>query len=427
MTPPSASKSAAHLLLVFALAPAVLCFYVVRSFGPITFPGLEPATIAFIFAFYTLSAGVAATLLLRRGRYVEQTQLGLVPTYVVYILVSLSAIYVALSVYDTVFSRQILELGIAGARRHAMAVGPRNSAIGAINLLLTGAPVVLASIALVQPMTTRLYGVVGALFVLSFASTILAGGRNPIAISAVYIVATGAIAFARDPRRLLKNKQAMRIIAVVASAGLFIGVAYVLWSATERAIDRHSSIAESLAYFSENYKVEFTVPTWLPSSFQGAYYGAMNIVFYLAHPIVYLDDYFATSYCPATLGSQSFDIVFRAVDVIFRTSFIQASTNAMVLPGIYLSLPGTLYLDFCWFAPIAGALIAAASAVVLIHAMRSVAAIPMAAYALTLLALSPLYSVFTASNGFSLLVLSLGTWAASGLHRSRGAAELKAR
>ena len=431
-SPRRTAKATALILLGFAVLPAVICFYVAREFGPIDFPSPQFATQAYVLAFYAPFAVVIAALFLQRRGISPGPTADTIPLIVIQVLVVLSVAYVFAAAWDAIVSRKVLELGLAGAKHAAINDGPRNSAIGALNVLLPGAPVVLAGIAILQPLPNRTYRtVVAGLLIVGIGCSLLTGGRNPMVMSAIYLVAVVIIKLASNPTAFFRDRTMVRGFGWMLGLGLSLGIAYILWSSAARGVDRHQSIVESIRYFKDNYKVDFDIPAWLPEGLYAAYYGALNIVFYLAHSIVYLDEYFARGLCPATDGAQAFDIYFRAVDFFFHTNFVEKATESMLLPGIYLSLPGTLYLDFCWFAPFVGAILAVVAAVLVVLSLRDITFAPPAAFVLTVLALAPLYSAFTASNGLSLFVISVVALVAAKVgktlpsHSLRGAASGK--
>jgi len=398
---------AAVLLVGCAFVPAAVCYYLARLLGPIRFPEIRFETISYIWVFYA-PVLLAAVLILfwRRKRSLVEAASIRIPDFMVQILLVLSAVYVIAAVYDAVVFRKILSLGLSGARNYAIAQGPRYSAIGALNVVLSGAPVVLATVALAQRLPRRYNIWIAALALVGVCCSLLTGGRNPMMMSATYLVTVALIRVAASWPEAAWSKRVTRRFSLALGVFSLLAVAYLLWSFADRGVTRHENISESIQYFADNYKVQFIIPENMGEGLSRIYYGVMNIIFYLAHPIVYLDDYFVRDFCPHTGGAQTFDMLFRFFDFFLNANFIEKSTNSMLLPGIYLSLPGSLYLDFCGMAPLAAVILATVSGGLLMRAFISPSAIPIAAYAMTVLALAPLYSTFTTGNGFSLLVFS---------------------
>ncbi|WLR96192.1 hypothetical protein [Shinella sumterensis] len=402
-------------LVTFALFPALISFGIVPFFGVLDIEGISPWTYAYLAIFYApiILATLAFVAIRQRSTAYDMTMGSRLNLY---LLAALSAIYLAVSAYDIVSNQNILTLGISGSWKASTDAGARNSIPGAIIMLLSGAPTFLFCAALFNDGSwgsKRLLMLLASLMLgASLACMLLLSSRNSAFICLVYICVVLALkALHQLGRMSLKfpfGRAATTFVAVVICFAVLMG--FSLWIFVDRAIVTYGSIDLALDGFFLNYKVHPTVA--VPSSETGKkiFYALAQLEFYITHSVGYFSDYFNRDYCPAGSGANSFYGAFRIIDFLFGTDFVQTAVSRMILPGVYLSLPGFLYLDFCQTGMVAGWVMGVATVLTVAGVFRGdPALIFLAAFLLCMFTFAPFYSLPSTGNGFSLMMFAIGS------------------
>lgn len=324
------------------------------------------------------------------------------------IVVFLTFVYLIAIVIDKIFLVDVLSQGVTEARYAAMENGPRNSLLGAVHYFLAGAPVLLACFLLSRRKSRILTnGFLWVIVVICFGCFFLSGGRNNFVVGSVFVFFYFCLEKITFRTRGVGSDRKfsfpfwLKIFSIV-------GVCYVLYLFVERAQIRGMDLDGAVRALSENYNVGVYVPDFLSGALLQVYYCLVFVVFYITHSLSYLSAYFDIGYSPLTVGGYSFSIVFRVIDVLFGTTFVIDSFERMLVVGVYLTLPGSIYIDFGFAGVfVAGIALAGASIWCVSSALKSGNGNGMmaASFFLAIAALSPVFSAFSVGNGFSIMML----------------------
>lgn len=401
-------------LAIFALAPALISFGVVPFIGVLDIEGIATRAYLYLAAFYAPIL-VAAIVFLWMGWKAQSFEVGVGSKLHFHVLLALSALYLAVSAYDIVANQDILRLGISGAWKASTDAGARNSIPGAILMLLGGAPTFLFCAALFNEGSwgrrSLLIALAAGMLGLSLLFMLLLSSRNSAFICLVFICVVVVL------KAMLPGHRATRWSVGQALTGMtIVGISFVilmgfsLWIFVDRATVTYGSIDLALDGFFLNYKVHPTIAIPASETWKRIFYALVQLEFYITHSIGYFSEYLNRDYCPAGNGASSFYGAFRIIDFVFRTNFVETAVSRMILPGVYLSLPGFLYLDFCQAGIIAGWIMGLATVLSLFVLFRGdPAPIFLAAFLLCTFAFAPFYSLPSTGNGFSLMLFAVGS------------------
>jgi len=323
-------------------------------------------------------------------------------------VVVLTFFYFVAILADKIFLTNVLSQGITEARYAAMAEGPRNSLLGAMHYFLAGAPVLLACLLLSRRSSRSCANVLLWLLVVAcFGSFFLSGGRNSFVVGGVFVFfyfvlektkfrLHGGVGFRRFRLPLW-----LKLLSVV-------GLCYVMYLFVERAQIRGMDLEGAVGALGENYGVKIFVPDVLPDALLQIYYCLVFVVFYVTHSLSYLSAYFDANYYPLTMGGYTFSIVFRVFDTLFGGNYVLDAFGQMLVTGVYLTLPGSIFIDF-GFAGVF--LVGVGLAWVSIWCVTCALWLGngnymmLASLCLTIIALSPVFSALSVGNGFSIMIL----------------------
>lgn len=390
-----------------------LSVFVLRFSGMIEYPSISPMTY-FFFGIFTLPfVLIFLCLLLPMNSRVGHSEhpfrfqydhAAYGSRYVLILLLSVS--YVVLIAIDKIFIGGVLDAGVTVARYAAMESGPRNSLLGALSYFLSGAPPILACFLLTRRARGERKEIIPWLLVLGgFSASFLSGGRNAFVIGAIFILFYALLVRIKQGRteapKKLKIPRWLKLC-------VGFGVVYVVYLFVERAEIRGVDMAGAMQLLSENYGVKVYSPSWLSGFFLEAYYCLVYLVFYLTHAPTYVSQYLEVSYSPMLSGSYGFSILFRIMEVVFGSGSLLDPADELLVSGAYLTLPGTLYVDFGWFGVVFGGLFLSVVTVYIVSlALKSVPGkgLMCASLCLTIIALSPLFSAIAVGNGLPILFL----------------------
>lgn len=319
---------------------------------------------------------------------------------------SLSVVYIALVVVDKVLIEGVLSVGVTEARYAAMVEGPKASVFGALHYFLAGSPAILACLLLSRRGIGEQVNIFGWCVVLiGFGAYFLSGGRNSFVISSVFVL----FYFALERLRFYRMAGGQKItIPWWLKFCSFLGCCYVVYLFVERAEIRGMDMAGAINSLSENYGVEVYAPSWLSGFLLQVYYCLAYLVFYLTHAPTYVSQYMVADYSPMLMGGYGFSFIYRTFDVLAGTQFVVDAFSSLLIAGVYLSLPGTLYVDFGWVGvALAGTILASITvfSVAVALSRRNSAGLMAASLCLTIVALSPVFSAISVGNGMSILLL----------------------
>lgn len=289
---------------------------------------------------------------------------------------------------------------ITSVREQDNLTGARMSALGGVIALTSAAPYMLFSFLIYSLETGRRTPsrVLSSLALLGITASFLSGGRNSFLIGMTVIAAQYVLTSKKIARSKPKGRGRIALLTFFLSCA-----AYSLYIFIDRELHQGVLPSEVLSNFSEKYSVRFAEidSGFLPLDLL---YAAFSILlYYFTHPLNYLDHYFASMTSPLFMGAYNFPVVAKAVDVTLGTHSFSKLEDGLLLPGVYLTLPGSLYIDFGYFGAlaIASCLGLATGCLYACRNQIGLAAKQLLAVLVATWLLSPLYSVFGISNGFS--------------------------
>jgi len=312
--------------------------------------------------------------------------------------------YSVVSIFDFFVVKGAALSMIVDQREAEHITGPRNSLIGAVGALLSGAPpVLLAVMGFSRFKSFSLNLIAYVVIALGFASMFLSGGRNAFFISAVFVFFCYLFFSAYSLR--LKIKLSMKKI---------FGFAFFLcciYFSMKMFLDRFEAQGFDVGFMLEYLELEYGVKIFR-FDYDGALFLAVYSVFiylnfYIAHAFTYLNDYFLAAYSPYMWGGYSFPQIARLIDVAFGSNFFEEGLERMLVVGVYLTLPGSLYLDFGVIGSLTVCSLIGLCCGFLARNMAHLALYQKLwlAYIAVALVFSPIYSIFGMANGFSLIFI----------------------
>lgn len=382
-----------------------------RYCGLVEHPAVNLLTVALFFLFAT---PFFMLLLLIPSASIAKVALGDIPyrgnmdafgRYYSLVL-TLSVAYLALVLVDKVLIGGVLSVGVTEARYAAMAEGPRGSVLGALHYFIAGAPAILACLLLSRRAIGERTNIFGWCVVLiGFGCFFLSGGRNSFVVSSIFVLLYFVLErmkfYRAGDRKKISIPRWIKLCAL-------LGGCYVLYLFVERAEIRGADMAGAMQSLGENYDVRIFTPSWLSGFPLQVYYCVAYLVFYLTHAPTYVAQYMEMDYSPVLMGGYGFSIIFRVFDILAGTQFLIDSFDRLLIVGVYLTLPGTIYVDFGWLGVAIGAILLASVTVFMVSialSRRSGAGLMAASLCLTVVALSPVFSGLSVGNGFSILML----------------------
>jgi hypothetical protein len=389
---------------------------VVRIFGPITFNPLGWNFIAFLFALCGLSF-IAFSF----GYVIKNPRYGLPPsddfqtsttTSVIFkrmftIVIFFALLYPALAFYDFLIVKGGSFDRIVEMREFGHETGPRGSLVGALIALLSGAPpIAFVIIVMNRALSSRKKAFLGLVVIVGFVATFLSGGRNPFFIGMLFMVVFYQL-FLKSPKRRKKVKK-RRLQMYTFKLAITLGIVYSMQIFIERYALRGVGPQGMMDHLSGYTSVESIARYEGSSNVSSMFYSIyVYLLYYATHALNYVNDYFVIGYEPFTWGGYSFPQLTRLVDTVFSTSYFAQSRVGMLVQGAYLTLPGSLYIDFGYV----GTLIwAVALALLFGFLLRNLPYLALyqkviACYLTVVYLFSPIYNIFGMGSGFSMFFL----------------------
>lgn len=289
---------------------------------------------------------------------------------------------------------------IVAQREAEHLTGPRNSVIGALVALLSGSPPLAFVLMKESPIKSKVFSN-AAYFViaLGFASMFLSGGRNAFFISILFIIVYNFF-FVKGERDSFKRKLTFLTF-------FFFFFFFSMKMFVDRFEEQGFDVSFMLDYLSSEYGIDVVRIDTQNSFFIAAYSIYVYLTFYITHSLSYLNDYFALSYSPMLSGSYNFPILARVFDLVFGSSGFELGRESMLVEGVYLTMPGSFYLDFGYGASILfmglfsfcfGYLVRNLGNLVVYQKL-------VMSFMAVCLVFSPIYSVIGMANGFSVICM----------------------
>ncbi|MDE1319348.1 MULTISPECIES: O-antigen polymerase [Vibrio] len=398
----------------FTLGTVVILFpwlivTLMRVFGPVTHVIVSVDLIIYLMCFVLItyasyfvgffSINKKSKLLKVGGKLGASTGLVIQIRNLFFILLT---IYVILAYIDFLIIKNGSFSGIVEQRESEHLSGPRNSIIGLLIFFLSGTPPIFASILFYTKCENRKAKLFYyTLVFLGFAAMFLSGGRNAFFISTIYCLSFIMVYKVRNKNNGINLKKLCVFITI------FIGVLYSLSMFLTRFEVQGLDVHIMLDYLEREYNLLIYRIPGLPIELQPIYSVFVYLSFYVTHPFTYLNDYFELAYSPYLMGGYNFYIIVRMIDVLFGTQFYQTGSELILQSGVYLTFPGTLFLDFGYIGGLlVGALFGFSYGFLTRRLGSSVISSKLwFAFITVIMIFSPIYSVIGMANGWSLLFL----------------------
>ena len=321
-----------------------------------------------------------------------------------FLIASLSVAYIVFLAFDFFITKGGSLATITEIREEDNLAGGRMSIFGGVIALISAAPYILLGLVLY----TKYIGVRTRFRPLMFiamigvAASFLTGGRNSFLIGITVIFVQYL---------LMKNKRTNIQQSGKGNFALYAFItAFILFSLylfAEREMNQGIESAAILDIFSIKWGVGIATLETGNDFINIIYTVLVILVFYFTHALTYLDQYFIFNASPLFLGAYNFPIPAKAIEVLVNIQVFSGLQDGLLLPGVYLTLPGSLYLDFgFWGALFFGSFLAAITGI--LYAGRkalSFRAMQTLCFFIAMWILSPLYSVFSVANGFSFIAI----------------------
>lgn len=321
-----------------------------------------------------------------------------------FLLTALAAVYICTFSFDFFVIKGGTFSTITSIREQDNLAGPRMSVLGGVIALTSAAPYMLLGLLIYSRETGR--GVATRLLaflsLVGIAASFLSGGRNSFLIGMTVVTVQYVLTRGKLSGLRLSGYGRTALYLFMTSC-----VVYSLYIFVERELHQGVSPGSILTNFSEKYSVPFAE---LQSGilFLDMFYASISIlIYYFTHPLNYLDHYFTSMVSPLFMGAYNFPVAAKGLEVVLGNSAYSNLEVGLLLPGVYLTLPGSLYLDFGYF----GGLLAASGLGLItgvLYACRNQLGFAAKLFLSLLIAtwlLSPLYSAFGISNGFSFIFI----------------------
>ena len=400
--------------LLLIAAPWVVV-YILRFFGPIEYPLVSQKADLFIVAFLSLLmiGYVVSFVVFSSGRssvasnYTDFNVVGVLKRCRDFTFI-LALIYPVVSLFNFWIVKGASVFEIVALREAEHLIGPRNAVSGAVVTLLAASTPIAISLFVVAPFKSFFLRVLALfVFIIGFGCMFLSGGRNTFFMSSIYLmlfvllfVDKNLLARAISPQ-LLKGVMILGGSAVVFSMKMFV----------DRFVFAGVESTGMLDHLIDDYNVDISIPDCSDSCLT-IYSVWVYLVFYMTHAVSYLDQYFVADYSPGLMGVYNFPVVVRFVDIICGLDLFNSGFDSLLLKGVYLTLPGSLYIDY----GVSGSLFLALWGGFLYGYLSSsitrlgVVGKVLLAYLCMGLIFSPFYAVLGTANGLSFIFVMLIIW-----------------
>lgn len=393
------------------------CFVIlVRCFGPINHPSISIELVAFLVSVITTTyVSFCFGFSFSHSKHCQSSlqihtsgDVGKIFRSVRFMVLCMAVAYPLVSFFDFFIVKGAAISAIVEQRESEHLTGPRNSLIGAVGALLSGAPpVLLAMMNLSRFRNTYINYIMYIFIILGFASMFLSGGRNAFFISIIFVFFSGLF-FSARPAKVISKFSIRKLVTIAL-------VAYCIFFSMKMFLDRFEAqgfdVSFMLDYLELEYGVEIFRFDYNGSIFVAVYSVLVYLSFYISHALTYLNEYFVIGHAPYMGGGFNFPQIARLIDVAFGSDFFEGGRARMILVGVYLTLPGSLYLDFGILGSVA---VCSLLGFYYGYLARNLAQLALyqklcLTYVTVAMVFSPIYSVLGMANGFSLIFILLLT------------------
>lgn len=389
----------------FIIMPWIIVF-LLREFGPITHARLSEdfyifTSIFLICAVFGCVVGLTKKTVSSIGKEcsaLKQPELDLK------FVSSASLFYLLMVAFDFFVMKGGSLSEITAIREEDNLIGARMSSLGGVIAIASAAPFILLSKIRYDRIRNGVKGSVTLqlLSICGVLASFLSGGRNAFLIGiSVYLCQSFILRQKLHSTKKSKN----RTISVF----LFAGVLFSFYIFLDRELNQGVDLQGLVQIFAVKWNVDIT-ELRIETSIANAVYAALTmLIFYITHALNYFDHYLISGVSPMLLGVYNNPIPAKIIDVVFGTGLFEAISNKLILSGVYLTFPGSLYLDFGYAGAILASFIIGALTGRSLRnfTLDSFVSIQVSCLLLSIWLLSPLYSVVGISNGFSFIVLLL--------------------
>ena len=325
-------------------------FFTLFFLGPISYPYSPWIFILVLILFFSyvlgglMSSVVVVYFGLRRAPkvYLESTR----DDYISFAF-WLALIYLAVVITDFVILGGVLEQGVTEFREMQTVSGRRGSMLGFLNVLLAGFPVLLVCYLLMSKKRGVFTNIAWLVALAGLGSYFLSGGRNQFAVSCVVIVLLIYIDNFLGYSRIKKFTILQKFLSFILLSISFFFMMYIF---SERANLRDHDLLESALNLKYHFGVEFEENAFESNRLNDLYLVGLNLLFYANHSMSVLSEYFVDDiYAGIGNGSNTFPLFIMALDSFFGTTLYSEGVSRLILNGVYLSMPGRVYLDYGWY------------------------------------------------------------------------------
>lgn len=264
------------------------------------------------------------------------------------IFLYLTIIFLVLNVYDFFVVGDVLNRGIIALREERTLEGQRGSFVGFFIVLLSAVPLILMTLTYLLAKEKRISNKLFYYFIayLGVFAYLLSGGRNNFFLAIIFFIifssiVTHILRVKKQRYMVLKKIFLMSLIFLILMAFLSVFI--------ERANFQGISIRDYVERVDAEFDVEFYYLNFSSKLVEDFYYAFLVLLFYLNHSIMELSKYFNMDWNDYTYGVLLLPMVSMGFDKLFSSSIFIEAIDKMILHGVYLSLPGFLYLDFSYF------------------------------------------------------------------------------
>lgn len=317
----------------------------------------------------------------------------------------LAIIYIILNAVDFFITKGGTLSTITEIRESDNITGSRMSIIGGIIALTSAAPYILLCMTSYftrtgQVLRSKLPFI---LALLGIGVGFLSGGRNSFLIG-IAIFGFQSLYIRRNNNFIKKSFQSSRRYLQLVMA---ISILFSFYIFLERETQQGVSIRNVLSNFSLKWNVDIVELSTDSSLIQGLYAIFVIAIFYATHALSYIDQYFVQEASPLLSGAYNFPIIAKMIDFIFNGGVFTSLADHLIVAGVYLTLPGSLYLDFGY----SGAILFGFTLSIVSgyldndRVTTSFRKIQFLSLLSTIWILSPIYNALSMANGFSYIFL----------------------
>lgn len=399
---------------MFFFIPWVIVVFL-RAYGPISheeislylvvFIGLSILLpyLSYIIGFFLVRSESAISQLPEKSNFIGENNSNI--DRIAKFLLVLAFIFPVVALFDFLFLKGASLGGIVALREAEHMSGPRNSLSGALITLLSAiSPIFYVFIMENYELARKKKIIYSLIAFVGICCLFLSGGRNGFFISILFIFFYSKVFFANRAESKVKSSLLSKFI-------LYSALLFFFFFSLNIFIERFSiqgfEVGYMLEYLEREYSVKVSKPEGLTGFLLEIYSVLIYLIFYVTHSFTYLNQYFAIDYEPFLSGGYNFPLLARVFDILFGFDIYSSGRSALLIEGVYLTLPGSLYVDFGFIGSI---LFLCVCSFYFGFMARNVKKLYfyerfLFCYLLVAFTFSPIYGVFGTANGFSFLII----------------------